>query len=230
MSAHYDLIMTSGYYDYDAIVDELVRAERMATVLEVGAGTGLILERLAGRRPDLSIAGIDLTQAMLDIADDRLARFPKVTTHCQNVVTLELGRSFDLAFSYGGVWYFVPAGDAFMMISHIRDRKANIQGLERLGEHVVADGTLLLGIQSPHSDYSSPVTNGMLYSQRITPLEDGFRKDYRLDDDGVPVMEQTTDYRTYAFADALELLDKAGFEYCGPTAGPTPKFLEFTRR
>ena len=27
MSAYYDLIMTSGYYDYDAIVDELVGAE-----------------------------------------------------------------------------------------------------------------------------------------------------------------------------------------------------------
>jgi SAM-dependent methyltransferase len=230
MSGYYDLIMTSGYYDYDAIVDRLVGVEHVATVLEIGAGTGLILDRLAARRPDLEIAGMDLTQAMLDIAADRLARHPQVTLHQQNVVTLLLGREFDLAFSYGGVWYFVPDGDGFAMISHIRDDQANLEGLERVGEHVVAGGTLLLGVQGPHHDYSSPISNGMRYSQRITPIERGFRKDYRLDDGELAVMEQTTDYRTYSFTHALELLDKAGFDHRPGTAGGTPLFLEFTRR
>jgi SAM-dependent methyltransferase len=230
MSGYYDLIMTSGYYDYDAIVDELVRVERVGTVLEIGAGTGLILDRLAARRPDLGIAGIDLTQAMLDIAAERLACHPQVTLHQQDVVTLRLGREFDLVFSYGGVWYFVPAGDEFMMISHLRDDRANLAGLERLGEHLVVDGTLLFGVQAPHHDYSSPVSNGMVYSQRITPIDGGFRKDYQLDDGGRTVMEQTIDYRTYPFEHALELLDKAGFDYRPRAAEDTPLFLEFTRR
>jgi ubiquinone/menaquinone biosynthesis C-methylase UbiE len=72
MSSYYDLIMTSGYYDYDAIVNHLADFDQAQSVLEIGSGTGLILQRLAARRPALRLAGIDLTQAMLDIAADRL--------------------------------------------------------------------------------------------------------------------------------------------------------------
>lgn len=234
MSAYYDLIMTSGYYDYDAIVGELARSTDVRTVVEVGAGTGLILERLVARRPDLNLAGIDLTQAMLDIAVERLAPYPQVSLHRQDVVTLSLHRRFDLAFSYGGVWYFVPDDDAFTMISHIRDEQANAEGLRRLAEHVDTGGQLMLGVQARHRDYTSPVAGGLVYSQQITPIEAGFRKRYRLtdpaSDQARPLMEQTTDYRIYCFDDALELLDKAGFtfrEQCGPD---TPLFLGFDRR
>jgi SAM-dependent methyltransferase len=236
MSAYYDLIMTSGYYDYDAIVDVLAGIDSAHTVLEIGAGTGLILERLAARRPEWEITGIDLTQAMLDIAVERLAGLPQVTMHLQNVVALCLDRRYDLAFSYGGVWYFVRDENGFSMVSHIRDEQANRRGLKRLAAHVPTGGALLLGIQSPHEDYTRPVAHGLEYTQRITPIPDGFRKDYSLADDGRIVMEQTTDYRTYSFEDALDLLDKCGFEYragAGAGAGADAQaslFLEFCRR
>lgn len=230
MSSYYDLIMTSGYYDYDAIVDVLAGAESTRTVLEIGAGTGLILERLAARRPQWELAGIDLTQAMLDIAVERLAGLPQVTMHLQNVVTLRLDRMFDLAFSYGGVWYFVPDKTAFTMVSHIRDEQANREALKRLAAHVSTGGTLLLGIQAPHEDYTRPVANGFEYAQRITPLSEGFRKDYSLAGDGRIVMEQTIDYRTYAFEDALDLLDSCGFEYRADLDAQAPLFLEFSKR
>jgi SAM-dependent methyltransferase len=240
MAAYYDLIMTSGYYDYDAIVDVLVGVESARTVLEIGAGTGLILERLAARRPQWEISGIDLTQAMLDIAVERLAGFPQVTMHLQNVVTLRLDRMYDLAYSYGGVWYFVPDKGAFSMVSHLRDEEANQEALRQVAAHVPTGGTLLLGVQSPHKAYASPVANGFEYAQRITPIPDGFRKDYSLADDGRIVMEQTIDYRTYAFEDAMDLLAKCGFEYRVDldttgldTTGldtQAPLFLEFGRR
>ncbi|MDQ1288367.1 MAG: hypothetical protein QG622_1932 [Actinomycetota bacterium] len=231
MSSHYDLIMTSGYYDYDSIVDHLVRFEEVGEVLEIGAGTGLVIERLAKRRPDLDITGVDLTSAMLQIAKKRLAAFPKVTTYLQNVVTLDLQSTFDLAFSYGGVWYFVPENDHFSMISHIRDEQANAEGLERISAHLKPGGRLLLGIQAPHHDYSRPVREKMEYSQRITPITDGFRKYYCLSDgDGQPLMEQTTDYRIYSFDAAIELLDKCGFEYRPSSGDDAPLFLEFGKR
>ena len=232
MSAYYDLIMTSGYYDYDAIVEHLTGFGQAGSVLEIGAGTGLILQRLAERRPGLPLAGVDLTGAMLDIAATRLAPYPAITLHLQNVVTLSLGTRYDLAFSYGGVWYFVPDPDSggYAMVSHLRDEQANQQGLERLAAHLPTGGVLLLGVQAPHADYARPVTNGMVYSQQVEPIPDGFRKRYRLDDDGRTVMAQTTDYRTYPFADAIELLDKCGFEYREPVAGSAPLFLEFGKR
>jgi SAM-dependent methyltransferase len=229
MSAYYDLIMTSGYYDYDAIVDHLARFDQAQAVLEIGVGTGLIVERLAARRPASDITGIDLTQAMLDIAAERLRSNPQITLHRQNIVTLSLDREFDLAFSYGGVWYFVGGDDVdgFSMISHIRDEQENQQGFERLAAHLPTGATLLLGIQAPHADYTRPVANGMEYSQRITPIINGFRKDYSLVDTGQVVMEQTTDYRTYSFEEAIELLDKCGFEHRAVAA---PLFMEFCKR
>jgi SAM-dependent methyltransferase len=230
MSASYDLIMTSGYYDYDAIVEALAPPAGTRSVLELGAGTGLVLERLAARHPDLDLAGVDLTQAMLDIATTRLAGSPRVSLHRQDVVALGLERQFDLAFSYGGVWYFVPDGPGLTMVSHLRDDDANAEGLRRVADHLVTGGLLRLGIQAPHADYSAPVRGGLTYSQRIAPLDGGFRKHYRLDPPGGdgPVMEQTTDYRTYGTDDALALLDKAGFDARPDEASPL--FLTFGRR
>ncbi len=232
MSEYYDLIMTSGYYDYDAIVDHLAKFDQAQSVLEIGSGTGLILQRLVARRPELKLAGIDLTQAMLDIAVERLKPHPQISMHLQNVTTLGLDRSYDLAYSYGGVWYFVrgEGPEDFTMISHIRDEQENPQGFDRIADHLTPGGTLLLGIQSPHTDYATPVANGMEYAQQITPLPDGFRKRYTLADDGHVVMGQTIDYRTYSFEHALELLDKCGFEYRGPTDPATSLFLEFSKR
>lgn len=230
MSSHYDLIMTSGYYDYDAIVDDLARFDHARTVLEIGVGTGLVLERLVARCPQLAVSGIDLTQAMLDIAASRLG--DAATLHRQNVVTLSLEREFDLAFSYGGVWYFVPEPEdaGWSMISHIRDETENQQGFERLAAHLPTGGTLLLGIQAPHEDYSRAVTNGMRYAQRILPITDGFRKHYLLTDGDSTVMEQTTDYRVYSFADAVALLDKCGLEYQERATGAGSLFLSFVKR
>ena len=69
MSAYYDVIMTSGYYDYPGIVDSLLSHRPIQNVIEIGCGTGLILEEIAKREPSMRLKGIDLTQAMLDIAD-----------------------------------------------------------------------------------------------------------------------------------------------------------------
>ena len=233
MSTYYDLIMTSGYYDYDAIVADLTLFPQARTVLEIGCGTGLILERLADRRPEVEISGVDLTRAMLDIAEVRLAPHDQVSTHEQNIVDLTLERQYDLAFSYGGVWYFVrgPGADDFTLVSHIRDADENRRGLERLAAHLPAGGTLLLGIQDPHSDYARPVIGGLEYAQRITPIDKGFRKQYTLAAaDRTIVMDQTTDYRTYTFEEAIELLDKCGFEYRARSGAGASMFQEFRKR
>jgi hypothetical protein len=183
-------------------------------------------------RPQLHLAGIDLTEAMLEIAKERLRPHPQIAMHLQNVTTLALDRTYDLAFSYGGVWYFVRGElpQDFVMVSHIRDEQQNQQGFDRVAEHLPVGGTLLLGIQSAHLDYVTPVANGMEYAQQITPIPDGFSKRYSLADDGQSVMGQTIDYRTYSFEDAIELLDKCGFEYRPQPDTATALFLEFCKR
>ena len=162
MASYYDVIMTSGYYDYAKIVDSLVLQDSIEKVLEIGCGTGLILEELARRKPSIQISGIDLTAPMLAIAKERLKPFKNVVLSQQDVCNLSLPSAHNVAFSYGGVWYFVIDGDKEpFLVSHISDHEANLQGLEKMAQHIAPHGTLLLGIQGPHHDYEAVISNGM---------------------------------------------------------------------
>ena len=98
MANYYDVIMTSGYYDYAKIVDNLVLQDNLQNILEIGCGTGLILEELAKRKPNIQISGIDLTAPMLEIAKKRLQSFKNVALSKQNVCHLSLSTTHDLAF------------------------------------------------------------------------------------------------------------------------------------
>lgn len=229
MAGYYDVIMTSGYYDYAKIVDSLVAHHPQRNVLEIGCGTGLILEELAKRQPQLSITGIDLTAPMLSIAQKRLAPFSTVSLSQQNIVELSLNEKHELAFSYGGVWYFVIDGDKEpFLVSHISDDKANHLGFEHLGKHIAVGGTLLLGIQGPHHDYETVISNGMKYSQKIDPTDIGFTKHYYLHDGDKKLMDQTVRYRTYTFVQAKELMGMYGFEYVAKN-DPNQLFLQFKK-
>lgn len=229
MSAYYDLIMTSGYYDYEKIVENIVRDGDFDSVLEIGCGTGLILKELVQKRPAADIMGVDLTEAMLNIASERLQAFPNISLSQQNVTQIDLDKQYDLAFSYGGVWYFVIDGDKEpFMVSHLSDEGDNHRGLERIANHVSSGGRLMLGIQGPHFDYEKPVKNGMIYSQKIIPSDNGFTKHYFLADDADIVMSQTIDYRVYNFDEALDLLGEYGFGY-DPHSGRGSHFIEFRK-
>lgn len=229
MSSYYDVIMTSGYYDYAKIVDSLVSHKPTQNVLEIGCGTGLILEELAKRQPQLPITGIDLTAPMLSIAKKRLAPFPTISLSQQNIVELSLNEKHEMAFSYGGVWYFVIDGDKEpFLVSHIADERANHLGFEHLAKHIQVGGTLLLGIQGPHHDYETVISNGMKYSQKIDPTEIGFTKHYYLMDGDKKVMDQTVHYRTYNFDEAKKLMGTHGFEYV-PAQDPNKLFLQFKK-
>jgi hypothetical protein len=98
-------------------------------------------------------------------------------------------------------------------VSHIYDEQDNVNGLKRVADHVQKNGHLLLGVQGPHRDYQSTITNGYVYSQTVQPIEHGFTKHYFLHDQDKKLMEQRIDYRTYSFAQALDLLGSFGFKY-----------------
>jgi len=229
MASYYDVIMTSGYYDYAKIVDSLVLQDSIEKVLEIGCGTGLILEELARRKPSIQISGIDLTAPMLAIAKERLKPFKNVVLSQQDVCNLSLPSAHNVAFSYGGVWYFVIDGDKEpFLVSHISDHEANLQGLEKMAQHIAPHGTLLLGIQGPHHDYEAVISNGMKYSQKIDPTDIGFTKHYYLDDGPQTLMAQTVKYRTYSFEEAKNMLSAYGLSYV-PEVRDNKLFLRFCK-
>ena len=229
MASYYDVIMTSGYYDYAKIVDSLVLQDSIEKVLEIGCGTGLILEELARRKPSIQISGIDLTAPMLAIAKERLKPFKNVVLFQQDVCNLSLPSAHNVAFSYGGVWYFVIDGDKEpFLVSHISDHEANLQGLEKMAQHIAPHGTLMLGIQGPHHDYETVISNGMKYSQKIDPTDIGFTKHYYLDDGPQTLMAQTVKYRTYSFEEAKNMLSAYGLSYV-PEVRDNKLFLRFCK-
>jgi len=229
MSAYYDTIMTNGYYDYQAIASELMRHSFSGNSLEVGCGTGLILSELAQQCSTGKIVGIDLTQAMLAIAQERLRRFPHIQLVLQNVLHLSLPQRFDLAFSYGGVWYFCKDGNSEpVLVSHITNEADNHQGLQRISDHISTGGSFLLGIQGPHHNYRTDISSILTYSQQITPQSKGFTKDYSLSEGDKILMQQTTHYRTYSFSQAKAMLSTHGFEYKADNASQF--FMQFKKR
>lgn len=229
MSRYYDIIMTSGYYNYDRIVEQLLKFKMAQSLLEIGVGTGLILEKIAQRKIQLKkITGIDCTKSMLDMAEKRLSVFDNIELCCQNVTELSLNCRYEIAFSYGGVWYFVPnENQEFQLISHIADHEKNRQGLKKLAKHIENNGTLLLGIQGVHYDYETAISNGMIYQQKIFPAADGFIKKYYLKDQGKIVMFQEISYFVYSFQDALNMLKNCGFYY--HPENNSDKFLMFEK-
>jgi SAM-dependent methyltransferase len=234
MAAHYDDIMMLGqYYDYAAVAEHVAAVKDARRILEVGVGTGLVVAYLLKYRSDYdAITGVDITTGMLDIARERLQFFPQVQLYEQNVVHLDLsGHAYDLAYSYGGIWYFVPDGDSYALVSHIRDDQGNARGLARVAAHLARGGRLLLGIQNPHSGYSRSLGNGTTYTQHLSPLRDGFRKEYLLTEDAadVPMVHQVIDYRVYPFQEALDLLAGCGLKPVPAERHHGPKFLEFAQ-
>jgi hypothetical protein len=97
-----------------------------------------------------------------------------------------------------------------------------------LAKHIAVGGTLLLGIQGPHHDYETVISNGMKYSQKIDPTNIGFTKHYYLKDGDHKVMDQTVHYRTYTFAEAQALMGTYGFEYV-PEKDRNQLFLQFKK-
>jgi len=100
----------AGSYDDYArvqrrVVEKFVRRLPLAQlaprrILDVGAGTGLLLERLGACFPQASTVGLDLAHNMLQSAQDRLGSNPAAAFVCADGEYLPFGdASFDLVIS-----------------------------------------------------------------------------------------------------------------------------------
>ncbi|MEV0264743.1 class I SAM-dependent methyltransferase [Streptomyces sp. NPDC050617] len=250
LSTHYDLIMTSGYYDYDAyartLLDLIGDRRRL---LEIGAGTGLVCEKLLDLAPtDLEITGVDHTESMLAQARRRLggrAEFVQA-----DLRRLTVPSPFDAAYSVGGVWYFIhddgedgdgedgDGNDEALLASHLLEEDDNINALSRVHAALKPDGLLALATQGPHRDHERTLPGGLVYSQKIRPAPDNtFTKDYYVrraagnQRNGAVeeiVAHQRCDYRLYTMEQAERLLKQCGFRSEG--ISPDGMFHYLTRQ
>jgi tRNA (cmo5U34)-methyltransferase len=80
--------------------------ENSTKILDLGCGTGLELDEIFKRLPDVSVFGIDLTQAMLDRLKQKHAN-KNIELICGNYFDIDLGvNAFDTAISFQTMHHF----------------------------------------------------------------------------------------------------------------------------
>lgn len=89
------------------------------TVLDIGCGAGSTAIALAAARPALSVAGVDLSPALVAVAAERGAGLPNLRFQVADAADPPppiLGGAHDLAVSRHGVMFFADPGAAFATI------------------------------------------------------------------------------------------------------------------
>ena len=115
---------------YEAVADLLACPRQDFRLLDLGCGTGLELERLFARYPDMRITGIDLSQAMLDKLREKFSDKP-MKLICGSYLDLDLGSGFDRVLSTYSLHHF--------------DANVKRKLYERIGKALVPGGVFLLG-------------------------------------------------------------------------------------
>lgn len=139
ITEYYDLWVSSGYYDYQTLAQEAHSiVGNSHKILELGVGTGLLVEQYLAIDPTCEFTGVDFTASMLEIAEKRLDNQVKLIE--ADVVTMDLNTTFDVAISNGGVWGILDLGDRWEFGGHVPGVEANRQGLANTAKHLQPGG------------------------------------------------------------------------------------------
>jgi ubiquinone/menaquinone biosynthesis C-methylase UbiE len=107
LAPHYER-RWAGYIG--ASVEETLKRVQLfpgEAVLDIGCGTGVLLEKVLDRYPDSHVAGIDLSPAMLAVARQRLP--PRATLEVADAEALPFpAQTFDIVVSVSS-FHFLPA-------------------------------------------------------------------------------------------------------------------------
>jgi SAM-dependent methyltransferase len=217
MIDYYDLLMTSGYHDYDE------RARALAAllpenpkVIEIGVGTGLVLEKLLELNPQYNLTGLDHTPAMLKIAKERLGDRAKLIQ--ADMVTQSIPEEFDVAFSHGGLCAFVDTGSAYDFYSHLTDEETNVQALKNIAAGLKSGGLFVMSIRGVHNNYDQLLPDGIVYTQEIvesTTYEGCIEKTFYFTKDDELLAKQRNIYGIFKGEDIEDIFSRANFKLEG---------------
>lgn len=222
-------IMSDGYQELAQYYDEFVQQNRdypaIAThlmtmigdrqkLLDIGIGTGLIVEHLLQAQPTYKITGIDTSQSLLDLAQKRLG--DKVQLHCQSVADFDLDQVFEAAYSRGGAWTFVRNNGEMMLASHILASDAIQASFQRVAQHLQVGGLLIISSSNAYGDNMVNLENGIVHErvakteivddQTHAVLDYSFRQGQQL------LAQQTLRLRLLQDRDLTPMLTAVGFE------------------
>lgn len=216
ITEYYDLLTTSGYYNYP----KMAQAFHLAIggrkkILEVGTGTGLLLEELIKLDPSYELTGTDHTDSMLKVAKDRLG--DKVKLIQSNLVSMDLGETFDVVIS-NGVWAMTKVDQEYHLGTHIPNNEENLQALKNIAKHLCKDGLFLINTQGSHDKYDINLPGGIIYSQEVLKEDDDvneycLRKRFLFHKENKILAEQINIYKFFTQPAIETIMDKAGLKF-----------------
>ncbi len=136
----YDLDF-EDYYDDVSFYQSLAEYHG-DTVLELGCGTGRVAVPLA--QAGLKVTGVDINDAMLAIAKQRMGGRKGLTLKLGDMTTLDLKQTFALVT--------VPLGG----VQHLGSLDDFVASIAVLARHLAEGGVAVLDIEAPHRDDWDP--------------------------------------------------------------------------
>jgi ubiquinone/menaquinone biosynthesis C-methylase UbiE len=222
ISEYYDLLTTNGYYDYENMAKSYHSAMGgRKKILEVGTGTGLLLDELLKLDPSYEVTGMDHTQSMLDVAKERLGNKAKLVQ--ANLVSMDLGDTFDVIIS-NGVWAMTQMNEEYHLATHLPDNEENLQALKNVARHLRPDGIFLINTQGSHKKYDVNLPGGIIYSQEALKEQEDvneycLKKRYVFHKDNQILAEQTSLYKFFIEPAIEKIMNEAGFKFQGINSG-----------
>ena len=213
LAQFYDSFVTKNR-NYDEIAKEL--AEMIGDkkdLLDIGIGTGLIVEHLLKMNPSYKITGIDTSESLLEQAQKRLG--DNVELHCQSVSELESDRTFDVAYSRGGAWTFVRDRAETMLGSHLLNLEDIQKSFNAVAKHLKTGGRLIVSSSNAYGNnlveledsivHERTATTEIVNNERYAILDYRFYKDKEL------LAKQILKLRLLSYNTVTLMLEKAGF-------------------
>ena len=155
-----------NYHEIAGELAELIGDAR--DLLDIGIGTGLVVEYLLEIEPTYNITGIDTSQSLLEEAEKRLGE--KVNLYCQSVSELNLDQQFDVVYSRGGAWTFVHHQSETFLASHILSLDEIQISFDAVAKHLKTGGLLIVSSSNAYGDNLVELENGIVH-KRIAHTE-----------------------------------------------------------
>ncbi len=200
--------------NYDEIATELSEIiGDYRDLLDIGIGTGLVVEHLLQIEPSYNITGIDTSESLLEEAQKRLGQ--KVDLYCQSVSELNIGKKFDVAYSRGGAWTFVSDESETMLASHILSSVDIQKSFDCVAKHLKEGGVLIISSSNAYGDNLVELDNGIIHKRiASTELIENERYailDYLFYQNEELLAQQTLKLKLLSHETYTTMLEKAGF-------------------
>lgn len=214
---YYDLLMTSGYYQYDKIAKAIsAKVLTSQNIIEIGVGSGLLLEKILEIDPQFNLTGMDHTPEMIELAKERLG--DRVSLFEADIVSMSIHEKFDVAISNGGLCAFVDTASGCDFYTHLTDDESNLTALKNIANCLTKGGLFIVNIQGIHDSYDKTLPGGIIYSQEIfesTSNKNCIEKNFYFKKEDQTLAHQKLIYRIFSGKEIAELFNQAGFSVEG---------------